>query len=86
MPTTDFRQYVIRHAVWLILRFTLSYRMSRISWLSADLDHSLPRTYVEPGLNRTIVGISMKWWSQLLDGKCTCGVLSTAKVRFSRSA
>jgi transposase-like protein len=27
----------------------------------------------------------MKWWSQSLDGKCTCGVLSTAKVRFSRS-
>ena len=40
---------------------------------------SLPRTYVEPGLNPTAVGISMKWWSQSLDGKCTCGVLSTAQ-------
>ncbi len=44
----------------------------------------MPRTYVEAGPNPTLGGISMKWSSQSLDGKCTCGVLSTAKVRFSR--
>ena len=47
--------------------------------------HLSPRIYVKPGLNPIVVGISMKWWSQSLDGKCTCGVLSTAKVRLSRS-
>jgi hypothetical protein len=46
---------------------------------------SLPRTCVKPDLNPTVVGISMKWWSQSLDGKCTCGAPSTAKARFSRS-
>jgi putative transposase len=29
---------IIRHAVWLYLRFTLSYQMSRSSWPSAGLD------------------------------------------------
>src|ERR1700724_1664184 len=37
------------------------------------------------GLNPTVGGISMKWRSQSLEGKCTCGAQSTAKARFSKS-
>jgi hypothetical protein len=77
---------IIRHAVWLYLRFTLSYR---------DVEDLL----AERGL--TVSNESIRWWvlkfgpliasnlrtirpkaythrSQSLDGKCTCGVLSTA--------
>src|ERR1700730_14076050 len=89
---------VIRHAVWLYLRFTFSYRdvedllaergltvsnESNRRWVS-NSGRSLPKTCVKPDLNPTVVGISMKWWSQSLDGKGTCGALSTAKERFSR--
>ena len=56
--------------------------MSRSVGGFSNSGRSLPRIYVEPDLNPTVVGISMKWWSQSLDGKGTCGVLSTAKVRF----
>jgi hypothetical protein len=42
------------------------------------------RNLREIRLKPTLGGISMKWWSQSLEGKCTCGVLSTAKARFSR--
>src|SRR5438105_15599940 len=88
---------IIRHAVWLYLRFTLSYRdvedllaerglmVSNESIRRWVLKFGLPRTCVQYGLNPTVGGISMKWWSQSLDGKCTCGAQSTAKATFSKS-
>jgi hypothetical protein len=42
----------------------------------------LPRTYGRSGRKHTRGGIWMKWWSQSLDGKCTCSLLSIAKARF----
>jgi DDE domain len=56
--------------------------MSRSVGGCSNSDQSLPGIYGRSGLKLTLVGISMKWWSQSLDAKCTCGGLSTAKARF----
>src|ERR1700730_7956158 len=59
--------------------------MSRSVGGCSNSYQSLQSVYRRSGLKPTLGGISTKWWSQSLDGKCTCGALSTAKARSSRS-
>src|ERR1700746_2082749 len=87
---------VCRHAVWLYLRFTLSYRdvedlltergliVSNESirrWV-LKFDPLIAKICGRPGRRLTPGGIWMKWWSQSRENKCTCGALSMAKARF----
>ena len=89
---------VIRHAVWLYLRFTLSYRDVEDLLAERGLTVSnesirrwvlkfgpiIARNLRENRPNLTLVGIATKWWSRSPDAKCTCGVPLTAKARFSK--
>ena len=90
---------VIRRAVWLYLRFTLSYRDVEDLLAERGLTVSnesirrwvlkfgpiIARIYERIGPNLTLVGISTKWGSRSPDIKCTCGVPLTAKAKFSFS-
>jgi hypothetical protein len=87
---------VIRHAVWLYLRFTLSYR--DVEDLLAErgliVSNEAIRRWVlkfGPAIARNLRairpkaytrGIWMKWWFRSREGKCTCGARSMPKVRF----
>jgi putative transposase len=85
---------VIRHAVWLYLRFTLSYRdvEDLLAERGLTVSNESSRRWVlkfGPIIAKNLRAIRPKphsrWWSQSLDGKCTCGAQSTAKARFSKS-
>jgi transposase-like protein len=75
---------IIRHAVWLYLRFTLSYRDVEDLLAERGLmvsNESIRRWVLKfgptickeltgkSGPNLTLVGISTKWWSQSLGTK-----------------
>jgi hypothetical protein len=93
------RADVIRQAVWLYHRFTLSYRdvEDLLAERGLTVSNESIRRWVlkfgpviakdsrETRPKPPSLGISMKWWSQSLDGKCICGASSTAKARFSIS-
>jgi len=91
---------VIRHAVWLYLRFTLSYRdvEDLLAERGFDVSNESIRRWVlkfGPAIARNLRSIRPRphdqwgiwtiWWSRLAVGECICGALSTAKARFSRS-
>src|ERR1700737_1030488 len=94
-----FPPVVIQHAVWLYLRFTLSYR--DVEELLAERGLDIPTRAFAVGcsnsdrrslgvcggavLDRAIAGISTKWSSGSRASTCICGVPSTTKARSSRS-
>src|SRR5438094_10310410 len=94
-----FPPVVIQHAVWLYLRFTLSYRdvEELLAERGLDIFHESVRSWVlkfdrqslgvcgGAVLDRAIVGISTKWSSGSRASTCICGVPSTTKARSSRS-
>ena len=94
-----FPPVVIQHAVWLYLRFTLSYRdvEELLAERGLDLSYESVRSWVlkfGPAiarglrrclLDRAIAGISTKWSSGSQASTCICGVLSTTKARSLRS-
>src|SRR5262245_395991 len=87
---------VIRHAVWLYLRFTLSYRDVEDLLAERGLivsNESIRRWVLKFGpiiaKNLRAIrpkaytgGIWMKWWSHSREGECTCGALSMVRARF----
>src|ERR1700731_4760744 len=90
---------IIRHAIWLYLRFTLTYRDVEDLLAERGLmvsNESIRRWVLKfgPIIAKNLRAIRPKphsrwhldeWWSQSPDGKCTCGAQSTAKARFSKS-
>jgi hypothetical protein len=88
---------VIRHAIWLYLRFTLSYR--DVEELLAERGFDVPYETVRrwvlkfgPAFARICAGCGprlptpgtwTRWSSQSAAGACTFGEPSTAKVRSS---
>src|SRR5215470_16092335 len=87
---------VIRYAIWLYLRFTLSYR--DVEDLLAErgliVSNEAIRRWVlkfGPAIAKNLKahrpraspgGILMKWWTRSREGKCTCGARSMARARF----
>src|SRR6516165_1533868 len=81
---------VIQHAVWLYLRFTLSYRdvEELLAERGLDISYETVRYWVlkfGPVIarrlrrcrpRRAIVGTSTRWWCGSAAGKCICGVPS----------
>src|SRR3981189_2834955 len=94
-----FPQGVIQHAVWLYLRFTLSYREVEelLAERGLDISYESVRSWVlkfGPMIarnlrrcrpDRAIDGISTKWWSGSPASVCTCGAPWIMKARFSKS-
>src|ERR1700720_3265542 len=94
-----FPPVVIQHAVWLYLRFTLSYRdvEELLAERGLDLSYESVRSWVLKSdrrsladcdgavLDRAIAGISTKWSSGSRASTCICGVPSTTRARSSRS-
>src|SRR5271169_7030536 len=94
-----FPPVVIQHAVWLYLRFTLSYRDVEELLAERGLDVSYetvrswvlkfgPITHAGCGgavRGRAIAGISTRWSSGSPASICTCGARSIMKARFSKS-
>src|SRR5438034_11245190 len=94
-----FPPVVIQHAVWLYLRFTLSYRdiEELLAERGLDLSYESVRSWVlkfGPAilgacdgavLARAIVGISTKWSCGSRASTCICGVPSTTRARCWRS-
>jgi transposase-like protein len=92
-----FPPVVVQHAVWLYLRFALSYRdvEDLLAEGGPDISHETIRSWVlkfEPTIaggydrfvrGRATVGIWMRWWSGLSANGRTLGVPSTMKVRSS---
>src|ERR1700704_6678587 len=90
---------IIQHAIWLSLRFTLSYR--DVEELLAErglaVSYETVRRWVlkfGPGIARKLRRcrprpsdrfISTRWSSLLLASGCTCGVPLITKARFSTS-
>src|ERR1700746_3408197 len=78
---------VCRHAVWLYLRFTLSYQDVEDLLTERGLivsNESIRRWVLKfgpviarnlRGLRPKAYGIWMKWWSQSRENKCTCGAV-----------
>jgi putative transposase len=90
---------VIRYAVWLYLRFTLSYRdvEELLAERGLEVSYETVRRWVlkfGPALRTTCDGCDhgrrtpgtwTRWWSRSRAGACTCGAPSTAKARSSTS-
>jgi len=88
---------VIRHAIWLYLRFTLSYRAVEDLPVERGLEvsnESIRRWVLKfgPAIARnlrssrrgpTVSGIWTKWWSRLTGSKCICDGRLTEKAKFS---
>ena len=87
---------VIRHAVWLYLRFTLSYRdvEELLARARMEITNETVRCWVlkfGPVIVRRLrrrppppsSGISMRWSSRSPAGECTCGGRSTTRARSS---
>jgi hypothetical protein len=90
-----FPPVVIQHAVWLYLRFTLSYRdveellaergldlsceSVRSCWCS-NSDRQSPGDCDGAVLDRAIAGISTKWSPGSRASRCICGVPSTTRA------
>src|SRR3954454_3775869 len=85
---------LIRHAVWLYLRFTLSYRdvEELLAERGLDISYETIRRWVlkfGPGLPATCAGCDpgrvtsgtwTRWSSRSRVGTCTCGEPSTARA------
>src|SRR5260221_6493192 len=94
-----FPPVVIRYAVWLYLRFTLSYRdvEDLLAERGLEVTNETIRRWVlkfGPAVARnlrrgrphhTVSCISMRWSSRSQAGACTCGGQSTAKAKCSTS-
>ena len=88
---------VIRHAIWLYLRFTLSYRDVEDLLAERGLDvsdKSIRRWVLKFGsaIGRNLRSMRPKphdqwhwtrWWSRLVGSECICGGPWTAKAKFS---
>src|SRR5213080_3758416 len=88
---------VIRHAIWLYLRFTLSYRdvEELLAERGLDVSYETVRRWVlkfGPKIarklrrcrpSRAIDGTSTRWWSGLPANGCICGAPSITRARFS---
>jgi transposase-like protein len=102
MTTLSYRHHrfpppIIQHAIWLDLRFTLSY--SDVEELLAerglDLSYETVRRWVlkfgpiiaqnlrRRRTARAIAGISTRWWCALQADGCTSGAPSTMRARSS---
>src|SRR5205807_2244922 len=82
---------VIQHAVWLYLRFTLSYRdvEELLAQRGLDLSYESVRSWVlkfgpmiarrlrQRRLGRAIAGTLTRWWSGSLASGCISGARST---------
>src|SRR5215204_3747039 len=90
----QFPAEIIRHAVWLYLRFTLSYRDVEELLAERGIETSYESirrwvlkgpcslaTCVGFGPDRRAGGTWTKWWSRSRASACICGEPSTAKVR-----
>jgi hypothetical protein len=95
-----FPPIVIQHAVWLYLRFTLSYRdvEELLAERGLDVSYETVRSWVlqfgafiarrlrRAVRGRTIVGISTRWSSGSPPASiCTCGARSIMKAKYSKS-
>src|SRR5438477_2172693 len=92
-----FRPEIIQHAVWLYLRFTLSYRdvEELLAERRLDVSYETVRSWVlkfGPIIargcggavrGRAIAGISTRWWSGSPASICICGARSIMRARFS---
>src|ERR687883_541668 len=76
----QFPPEIIRHAIWLYLRFTLSYRDVEELLAERGLEVSY-ETVRGWGLDRQTPGIWTRWWSRSRGAACTCGAPSTARAR-----
>jgi hypothetical protein len=88
---------IIQHAIWLYLRFTLSYRDVEELLAERGLEASyetvrrwilkfgpvLPAGFDGPAHARATDGASTRWSFALPASGCTCGAPSTTRVRFS---
>jgi hypothetical protein len=86
---------VIRHAVWLYLRVSLSYRdVEDLAERGLEISNETIRRWLLTGRlsretsgagdrYRMISGISMRWWSQSQVSACTCGGRSTVTAKCS---
>src|SRR3712207_3143098 len=86
---------IIRHAIWLYLRFTLSYRdvEELLAERGLDVSYETVRRWVlkfGPAYARNLrrqrlrpsdSGTWTRWWSRSGAGACTSGEPSTARVR-----
>jgi putative transposase len=82
---------VIQHAIWLYLRFTLSYRdvEELLAERGLEISYETVRRWVlkfgpairdgcaSVALGRAITGIWMRWWCASAASECICGVPST---------
>src|SRR5260221_9833465 len=102
MPHLSYRRHrfpapIIQHAIWLYLRFTLSYRdvEDLLAERGLEISYETVRRWVlkfGPGIARTcgavgharaIDGTSTRWRSGLPVNGCTCGAPSIMKARSS---
>jgi hypothetical protein len=92
-----FPPVVIHHAIWLYLRFTLSYRdvEDLLAERGLDISYETIRSWVlkfgpviarrcdDVALGRATDGIWTRWWSGSPASGCTSGVPSIMRVRSS---
>jgi transposase-like protein len=85
---------IIQHAIWLYLRFTLSYRdvEELLAERGLDISYETVRRWVlkfGPAIarrlrrGRAIAGTSTRWWCGSPADKCICGVRSITRARSS---
>jgi putative transposase len=88
---------IIQHAIWLYLRFTLSYRdvEDLLAGRGLDISYETVRWWVlkfgpliaptcgSAGRGRATDGISTRWWCGSQAGRCICGAPSTTRARSS---
>ena len=86
---------IIQHALWLYLRFTLSYRdvEELLAERGLDISDETVRRWVLKSVlrlrdgcasavqSRAIVGTSARWWCGSPASGCICGVPSTMRAR-----
>src|SRR4030088_2601244 len=102
MPLLSYRRHrfpppIIQHAIWLYLRFTLSYRdvEDLLAERGLEISYETVRRWVlkfGPGIARNLRRCrprpsdrwhSTRWWSGSPANGCTCGAPSIMKARFS---
>ena len=88
---------IIQHAIWLYLRFTLSYRdvEELLAERGLDISYETVRRWVlkfgprsrggcaSVALGQAIVGISTRWWCGSPASGCISGVPSTTRAKSS---
>ena len=92
-----FPPVIIQHAVWLYLRFTLSYRdvEELLAERGLDISYETVRCWVlkfgpviarrlrQRRPRRAIAGTSTRWWFGSPASGCICGVPSITRARSS---